>query len=52
MILHTESDTKVEMHKIQGIIDQEGNSFPLSGTISAGGLDTAQYVYRWISNKR
>lgn len=33
MILHTEADTKVEMHMIQGIIGQEGNSFPLSGTI-------------------
>ena len=33
---------KVEKHEIQGIIAQGGSSFPLSGKILAGRLDTAQ----------
>lgn len=42
MILPTEADTKIEMHKIQRIIGQKGNSFSLSGTILAGRLYTTQ----------
>lgn len=43
IILHIKADSKkAEMHEFQGIIAQGDSSFPLSGTILEGRLDTTQ----------